>query len=131
MPEGGGWAEHVLHSFQDNGDGGETRSGLTFDSKGNLYGTASGGGASGAGTVFRLRPQTDGSWIFESIYQFGVSPDGSYPTGDLILGSAGNLYGTTLYGGSGQLVAITAAARCLRFRRKVLPVLQQRSAGEY
>ena len=102
VPEGGGWAEHVLHSFQDNGDGGETRSGLTFDSKGNLYGTASGGGASGAGTVFRLRPQTDGSWIFESIYQFGVSPDGSYPTGDLILGSAGNLYGTTLYGGSGQ-----------------------------
>jgi uncharacterized repeat protein (TIGR03803 family) len=34
------------------------------------------------------------------IYKFKGVPDGQYPTGNLIFDAAGNLYGTTLYGGS-------------------------------
>jgi uncharacterized repeat protein (TIGR03803 family) len=105
VPEGDAWVEHVLYSFQDNSDGSEPRSSLTFDSKGALYGTASGGGAAGGGTLFRLRPQAGGSWAFKSLYQFQVRPDGDYPMGDLVLDSSGNFYGTTQYGGSGQACA--------------------------
>jgi hypothetical protein len=101
VPDGDAWVEHVLHSFQDNGDGSEPRSGLTFDSKGNLYGTASGGGWLGGGTFFSLRP-AGGSWSFSALYDFGRKPDGNYPVGSLIFDGSGNLYGTTQYGGDGQ-----------------------------
>jgi uncharacterized repeat protein (TIGR03803 family) len=97
----GRWTEHLLHSFQDNGDGFEPRSRLIFDSKGNLYGTASGGGAAGDGTLFRLQP-TGKSWAFTTPYEFGAPPDGAYPAGSLIFGGAGSLYGITERGGSGQ-----------------------------
>ena len=102
VPEANGtWTRHTLHSFQDNGDGGIPQSGLTFDSKGNLYGTASEGGTVGGGTLFRLRPTVD-SWSFTTLYDFMGPPDGSYPSGNLIFDTAGNLYGTTQYSGTGQ-----------------------------
>ena len=97
----GKWTEHMLHSFQDNSDGGEPQSGLVFDSMGNLYGTASGGGKVGNGTFLRLRP-TGKSWAFTALYEFAAKPDGAYPSGSLIFDGAGNIYGTTQYGGSGQ-----------------------------
>ena len=97
----GMWTEHMLHSFQDNSDGGEPRSGLVFDSTGNLYGSATGGGTVGNGTAFRLRPGAGGSWAFTALYEFAVEPDGAYPTGGLIFQS-GILYGTTQRGGSSQ-----------------------------
>jgi uncharacterized repeat protein (TIGR03803 family) len=97
----GPWTEHMLHSFQDGADGGEPRGGVVFDAGGNLYGTATGGGAVGNGTLFQLR-RTGKSWTFTAAYSFTVSPDGAYPAGDLIFDRAGNLYGTTQRGGSGQ-----------------------------
>ena len=97
----GTWTEHVLHSFQDNGDGGEPRSGLVFDSKGNLYGTATAGGTGEGGTIFRLRLTGD-AWAFTTLYNFTGAPDGAYPSGSLIFDAAGNLYGTTADGGAGQ-----------------------------
>jgi uncharacterized repeat protein (TIGR03803 family) len=96
------WKERVLYHFRDGDDGGHPQSSLVFDSKGNLFGTASGGGAVGNGTIFRLRPTGD-SWAFATVYQFKLSPDGAYPTGSLIFDRAGNLYGITQYGGSGQM----------------------------
>jgi uncharacterized repeat protein (TIGR03803 family) len=95
------WTEQMLHSFQDNSDGGEPRSTLVFDAEGDLYGTATGGGPVGGGTIFRLRPTGD-SWSFTAPYDFTGAPDGSYPFGNLIFDEAGSLYGTTQYGGSGQ-----------------------------
>jgi uncharacterized repeat protein (TIGR03803 family) len=96
----GTWTEHMLYSFQDNGDGGGPRSGLVFDSEGDVYGTATGGGTVGNGTLFQLRPTGD-SWVFTPLYSFAVRPDGAYPTG-LILNGTGNIFGTTQYGGNGQ-----------------------------
>ena len=98
----GTWTEHILHSFQDNSDGGVPRSGLVIDSKGSLFGTTTSGGTVGNGTVFRLRPGAGGSWAFIALYEFAVEPDGAYPAGGLIFDGNGNLYGTTQRGGSSQ-----------------------------
>ena len=46
--------ETVLHTFTGGADGGSPYGGVILDSKGNLYGTTSAGGASGHGVVYRL-----------------------------------------------------------------------------
>jgi hypothetical protein len=99
----GTWTEHILHSFQDNSDGGEPRSSLVFDSKGNLYGTATSGGSYFAGTVFQLAKNSAGQWVFAAVYSFnGVNNgDGAFPSGDIVL-NAGNIFGTTAVGGTGS-----------------------------
>jgi len=95
----GGWTYAVLHSFGlDDGAGPEA--GLTFDAAGNLYGTTTYGGNGNAGTVFELTPEAGGGWSYEVLYRF--SADGFYPVTDLIFDRAGNMYGTTLLGGSGD-----------------------------
>jgi uncharacterized repeat protein (TIGR03803 family) len=64
---------------------------------GNLYGTASGGGAQSFGAVFRITPSGAGTVL----YSFGGGPsDGQNPSGALVLASDGNFYGTTLAGGT-------------------------------
>jgi uncharacterized repeat protein (TIGR03803 family) len=94
----GGWKEQVLYSFQV-ADGETPSAGLIFDSVGNLYGTTVYGGANGDGTVFELTPSGSGGWRERVLHSFGVT-DGAYPHSGLIFDSAGNLYGTTVYGGA-------------------------------
>ena len=54
---GGAWTEKVLHSFSgENGDGATPVTALALSSTGVLYGTASGGGAAGQGTIFAVKP---------------------------------------------------------------------------
>ena len=103
--------ESVLYSFTEaNGDGGIPNGGLIMDSVGNLYGTTSSGGTwpcvgGGCGTVFKL--DTNGH---ESVlYSFtGTNGDGANPNGGVIMDSAGNLYGTTMYGGNGACQGVGA-----------------------
>jgi len=92
----------VLHSF-DGADGGSPYAGLLRDSAGNLYGTTahygSGGcffGTSGCGTVFKLSP----TGTETVLHSFAGSPDGGNSVAGLVQDAAGNLYGTTLAGGS-------------------------------
>jgi len=88
--------ETVLYSFKGVADGASpiNRGGLVADAQGNLYGTTFLGGASRAGTVFKVAP--DGTKT--TLYTFlGVS-DGKQPAGGLTMDEAGNLYGTTQYG---------------------------------
>jgi uncharacterized repeat protein (TIGR03803 family) len=99
----GRWTETVLHSFVGT-DGGFPHAGLIFDPAGNLYGTTylygnSVGG--GLGNVFKLAPQADGSWTESVLHVFNGGSDGMFPYASLIFDQAGNLYGTTIYGGSG------------------------------
>jgi uncharacterized repeat protein (TIGR03803 family) len=68
---------------------------LVADSDGNLYGTASEGGAYGAGTIFELA--ADGSE--KTLYTFTGGSDGARPVGTLAFDSQGNLYGTANFGG--------------------------------
>lgn len=105
-PNGNGtWTETVIHNFGDGTDGRDPRGGLTFDKSGNLYGTTFTGGTGsqgeGAGRVFELTPNQDGSWTESVIYNFGSnSSDGAEPIGGVALDAEGNLYGTTSAGGS-------------------------------
>lgn len=52
----GNWSYTSLHDFTNGSDGGNPYSNLVFDTAGNLYGTASTGGAFGAGVVFQIAP---------------------------------------------------------------------------
>jgi uncharacterized repeat protein (TIGR03803 family) len=98
---GGGWTEQVLHSFNyRNGDGVNPYAGLIFDGAGNLYGTTSGGGTYGGGTVFELTPQAGGGWTENVLNSFGNGTNGASPTGSLVADGAGNLYGATSGGGT-------------------------------
>jgi len=91
-----GGKQNVLYSFTGGNDGGNPFAGLIQDSAGNLYGTTNGGGQAGAGVVFKL--DTNGNETV--LYSFTGGNDGAFPQAGVVLDSAGNLYGTTPFGGS-------------------------------
>jgi uncharacterized repeat protein (TIGR03803 family) len=89
--------ETVLYSFTGGTDGGYPRAGLVRDAKGNLYGTTSGGGVQGYGTVFKV----DTTGTETVLYSFGATAgDGAEPWASLVRDAQGNLYGTTFDGGA-------------------------------
>jgi uncharacterized repeat protein (TIGR03803 family) len=103
-------AEAPIYHFCSTGnaatcpDGAFPGAGLVEDSAGNLYGTTDAGGLpcdnpySSCGVVFELSA-SGGTWIETVLHSFnGV--DGERPAGQLVFDSAGNLYGTTVYGGA-------------------------------
>jgi uncharacterized repeat protein (TIGR03803 family) len=99
--------ENVLYNFcsaKNCADGGEPLAGLIQDTAGNLYGTTAAGGNSNSncfgncGTVFEV-----GNAGYKVLYSFcpGVTcTDGALPYSGLIQDAAGNLYGTTEFGGT-------------------------------
>ena len=84
----------LLVSF--NGTNGITPTSLMVGSDGNFYGTTFAGGAAGSGTVFKITaagaPTTVAS--FDGSNNVGIKPNA------MVLGTDGNFYGTTLFGGS-------------------------------
>jgi uncharacterized repeat protein (TIGR03803 family) len=114
---GGGWMFHPLYSFSGGQDGAGPLARLVIGPDQALYATTSAGGEGpcagsngylGCGTVYRLRPPAFAphsaifSWDANILYRFSGS-DGAYPQGDLIFDHAGNIYGTTVVGGSANL----------------------------
>jgi uncharacterized repeat protein (TIGR03803 family) len=97
---GGGWKHQILHSFGGGLDGSTPWTSLIFDSAGDLYGATRLGGAYTQGTVFRLTRQPGGGWRANILHSFGKNRDGKSPINNLALDAAGNLYGTTLEGGT-------------------------------
>ncbi len=92
-------AEKVVYSFSDPGGAVAPISNLISDASGNLYGTAFYGGTYGDGMVFELSPQ-DGAWQMTILHSFNYDGvDGIWPTAGLVFDGAGNLYGTTEFGG--------------------------------
>lgn len=93
-------------ALSDCADGSGPRGDLAMDSSGNFYGTTTQGGgndiddgAVGGGTIFQLN-----GTILQTLHSFcavSACADGEYPQDGLIRDSAGNLFGTTLRGGSG------------------------------
>jgi uncharacterized repeat protein (TIGR03803 family) len=93
------WTETVLYSFTNGSDGGSPQYGdLAFDRAGNIYGTASTGGTSRDGVVFKLT-RSGNDWTESVVWSFSFA-DGVAPLGGVIFDNAGNLYGTTSSGGS-------------------------------
>ena len=96
----GGWNETVLHSFSGPPDAANPIfAPVVFDWGGNLYGTTGYGGWDNLGALYELSP-AGASWTEAVLYSFGT--DWYYPTAGLIMDSAGNLYGTTVWGGDGN-----------------------------
>jgi len=93
----------TLYSFCSNTnctDGAYPIGGMTLATNGDLYGTTSGGGANGYGMVFKVSPQGKLTTVYNFCSQFGC-PDGREPGAPPIQGTDGNLYGTTILGGTG------------------------------
>ncbi len=108
-PKGSGWIFTPLYGFSGADDGLEPQARVVFGPNGTLYGTTTFGGKAeaGAGTVFNLKPSARACttalcpWTETVLYSFTGGDDGRYPEyGDLVFDQAGNLYGTTVAGGS-------------------------------
>jgi len=89
--------ETTIHTFAGGVYSGDPLAGLVFDSAGNAYGTAISGGE-GYGTIYELSPSQSG-WTATLLYSFD-NAGGAAPYAPLILDSAGNLYGTAIWGGN-------------------------------
>jgi uncharacterized repeat protein (TIGR03803 family) len=96
-----GTAFRTLHSFTGGDDGAGPVGGLLLSGN-TLYGTATGGGASGNGAVFAVN--TDGA-SFANLYSFTGGDDGSSPNTGLVL-SGNTLYGTAGGADGGVVFAI-------------------------
>ncbi len=95
-------SETVLYTFTGGSDGGFPLGGVVLDSAGNVYGTTSQGGDTscgldlGCGTVFEITA----SGQFRILHTFGGIDGDSPGWGSLMIDKSGNLYGTTVAGGS-------------------------------
>ena len=99
-PTASGYAETVLYRFGNwTTDGEGPWSGLTAGPNGTFYGTTGDGGRPNLGCVFELVP-TGSGYQEQILHFFQEGGDGQYPMGTLVLGSKGELYGTTKWGGS-------------------------------
>ena len=105
---GSGWTLTSLYEFHGHADGSNPWGGVIFGPDGALYGATYGGGANGAGLVYKLQPPAAACravpcfWQETVLYNFTGGSDGAGPQGDLAFDSAGNLYGTTFGGGHGD-----------------------------
>ena len=97
--------ETIIHSFTGGSDGGYPYGGVIRDAKGNLYGTTYQGGdlvncpgGIGCGVVFKIDKKGK-----ETVLYTFTGYDGRAPVGTLLLDKAGNLYGTTSYGGESDI----------------------------
>ena len=93
-----GWVYSQIHGFQFGPtDGGMPRGNLTFDSAGNIYGTATWGfqpSGECCGGVYKITPSGKITWLY--IFQGGA--DGGGPINGVVFDKNGNLYGTTQVG---------------------------------
>jgi uncharacterized repeat protein (TIGR03803 family) len=85
-----------LWEFNGCSDGAGPYAGLVQGSDGNFYGTTSGNGSSGNGTVFRISP----SGSLTALWVFTNGLDGAKSYASLVQGIDGSFYGTTSVGGA-------------------------------
>ncbi len=109
-PKGRAWNQSVLYRFCATGNcsDGSTPENIVVASPQKIYGsTIRGGAACGCGTIFELdalRTSNKGPWQHKTLHEFceqaGGCTDGVSPTGNLVLDSEGNIFGTTARGGN-------------------------------
>jgi uncharacterized repeat protein (TIGR03803 family) len=96
MPSNGSWQETILYDFEVL-HGYYPSSDLIRDSAGNLYGTAIASADYNDGVLFKLAPTANG-FFYTVVYQFNTDCE---PYGAPTMDSAGNFFGTCIYGGNG------------------------------
>lgn len=97
------WQETVLHKFPTGDNDGTYPRGIpALDAHGNLFGTTSDGGQAELGVIWELSP-SGGSWTETVLYSFaaGGLSEPNAPYAGVVLDKKGNIYGTTVEGGSG------------------------------
>jgi len=103
---GGKWTKATIFTFNGT-NGALPQASLIVDAKGNLFGVTFDGGTGncnfnipGCGVVFELSPPRHGkTWTETILYDFQAPKDGTHPQSPLVFDAAGNLYGSTIYGG--------------------------------
>jgi uncharacterized repeat protein (TIGR03803 family) len=98
-----GWIPKVLYAFRGGKGENPSFGDLVMDRVGNLYGTAYAGGLHNTGAVWELvYSATKNTYSEKVLYNFGLkgSSDGTTPEAGVTLGRNGNLYGTTIWGGT-------------------------------
>jgi uncharacterized repeat protein (TIGR03803 family) len=109
-PVGSSWVLTPLYNFSGGTDYGNPTVAVTVGPDGALYGVLSFNSTCDyftCGKVYVLRPPPAScrtalcSWNETVLHQFTGVPDGSYPGSPVIFDTAGNLYGTTIFGGNG------------------------------
>jgi uncharacterized repeat protein (TIGR03803 family) len=110
----------ILHDFcTQDGDGNSLddalsyagkNSGAPYDGVSPLFGTTANGGAHDHGTAFSLMPNAK-SWTLTTLYAFctlSECADGGFPSGEVLVDGAGNLFGNlSLGGGAGAVYELT------------------------
>jgi uncharacterized repeat protein (TIGR03803 family) len=96
IPSNGGFNYSVLYTFSSYCD---SQSGLAMDSAGAFFGVCSRGGANQNGWIYQLTNCSEACTLVD-LHDFNGS-DGFNPYGSPVLDASGNLYGTTIYGGTG------------------------------
>jgi uncharacterized repeat protein (TIGR03803 family) len=126
LPNGnGGWNPTVIHTFSGGAKDGLVGEGtLVLDHAGNLYGTTLGGGSKNNGTVYELSRGMSG-WTEKILHSFeGGINDGSDPFAGIVFDAAGNIYGTTEFGGgnplAGTVYELVAPVGTGGYKEKVL-----------
>ena len=110
-PSGGGWTEQVIYSVGYPAG----YAGLTMDAAGNIFGAS-------WFEVYELSPNGSGSWTSAVIHGFAGGPkDGTSALGTPVLDKAGNLYGTTQYGGTNNAGTVY----------KLRPITKGKKKGEW
>jgi uncharacterized repeat protein (TIGR03803 family) len=109
LPSGPAFSQNsftVVHDFT-GGDGMAPIGNLVSDSSGNFYGVTLAGGMdnfcdwrTGCGAVFKLSKTSTGTWRTSVLHRFTDGLDGGQPQDGLVIDRAGNLYGTTPFGGA-------------------------------
>ncbi|MBZ5570821.1 MAG: hypothetical protein LAO09_02950 [Acidobacteriia bacterium] len=113
VPSGNQWKWKLVHPYGDppghlgagqlpppgGPEGYYPYAGMVFDPAGNMWSTTVTGGAHN-GTIVTFVPNGNGGWIQYHPAGLGFNGYGLYPVGNLTPDAAGNIYGTTLKGGS-------------------------------
>jgi uncharacterized repeat protein (TIGR03803 family) len=97
----GTWKDHTLLSFGNGTGGSDPYAGLVAGGDGSFFGTTIEGGSTGDGVIFELVPRPNGTWKERVLHTFSGA-DGATPYSGLSLDKSGNLFGATLFGGSGN-----------------------------
>jgi uncharacterized repeat protein (TIGR03803 family) len=109
--KGSGWIFNLLYTFTGGSDGTIPGARVIFGPNGTLFSTTARGGSGvcsnhGCGTVFNLRPPATACksalcpWSETVLYSFAGPPDGATPDGEVAFDQGGNMYGTSVNGGS-------------------------------
>ncbi|MGA2759839.1 MAG: choice-of-anchor tandem repeat GloVer-containing protein [Candidatus Cybelea sp.] len=94
------WKDRDLYTFTNNGGGENPYAGLVMTARGTFYGTAIESGPDDGGVAYELVRGKGRLWKETVLHAFGAAGDGNSPYGGLVADKSGNLFGTTVFGGT-------------------------------